>query len=259
VTNDKPYPGTQSVLRAVSLLKVFSDERLEWSLTELAQATQLNKTTTFRLLTALTSEGMVTQDPHTANYRLGPTIIRLGGCAMRSNDLRTVSRPELKALAATAGETASLEILTGDEVLILDEVIGEHVMSGGQEIGTRWPAYVTSTGKAILAHLPIDEIKAFLPAELRPLTPKTISSLDALCRDLALACERGYAVADEELEIGLIAVGTVIRDFNREVVGAISLSGPIHRLTPERIPEIGEMLKKAAGRISVQLGFPSVE
>jgi DNA-binding IclR family transcriptional regulator len=251
-----PYAGTQSVLRAVALLKLFDDARPEWRLTELAQETGLNKTTTYRLLSALSSEGMVAKNPQSDTYRLGPQIVTLGGRALRANELRIIVRPELQRLALMSGETASLEILTGDETLILDEIVGAHVMSGGQAIGTRWPAYATSTGKALMAALPPGELEEWLLSPIPALTPKTITSSRRLEQELAQIREQGYAVADEELELGLVAVGAALHDFDRRTAGAICLSGPTIRFTPDRIGEIGRWVREAARRISIQLGFP---
>src|SRR5438045_3142394 len=93
-----PYPGTQAVLRAITLLKAFTDDHPELTLSELARRVGLNKTPTFRLMTALESEGMVARNPSTEAYRLGPEIIVLGGHAQRSNDLLFASRPALEVL-----------------------------------------------------------------------------------------------------------------------------------------------------------------
>jgi IclR family acetate operon transcriptional repressor len=124
--SQKPYAGTQSVLRAVSLLKAFTDAQPELGLMELAKAAGLNKTMVYRLLTALESERLVARDPGTDGYRLGPEMIALGGRAVRANRVRQVGRPELERLARETGEAATLEVLVGDEVLVLDE-IGERV------------------------------------------------------------------------------------------------------------------------------------
>src|SRR6185503_19675793 len=95
----EPYPGTQAVLRAVALLKAFTDSQPELGLTALARTAELNKTTAFRMLTALESAGLVVKDHETDSYRLGPEAIALGGRALRSNPLYLASRPELEALA----------------------------------------------------------------------------------------------------------------------------------------------------------------
>ena len=260
MTKTQPYRGTQAVLRAIALLKVFTDVRPQWGLSDLAQAVGLNKTTTYRLLTALESEELLERHAETDTYRLGLGMISLGGHALRANDLRTLCQPELKTLAASAKETAALELLTGAEVLILDEVTGDRVMSGGQAIGTRWPAYATSTGKAMLAALGDGEVTAVLPPTWPPLTPCTLTDLETLFADLAQTRARGYAIADEELEIGLVAVGAPLLDVDGRVVAAISLAGPKTRLPDGRIAEIGPLIAAAARRISVHLGHaPDVE
>jgi len=255
MTADKPYPGTQSVVRAISLLKVFNDERSEWQLTELAHEVGINKTTAFRLLKALEREGLLTRDPESHAYKLGFGMVSLGGLALRSNDLRSVAHSEMESLSASTHETASLEVLIDAETLILDEVLGKHLMSGGKSIGTRWPAYATSTGKSILSALPVEEVKRLLPEELTPLTEYTITSRSQLLEDLGRSFVRGYAVAWEELELGLVAVGAPLRNFDGDVIAAISLTGPTRRLPRDRIPEIGKMICEKAREISHCLGF----
>ncbi|MCP4416545.1 MAG: IclR family transcriptional regulator [Chloroflexi bacterium] len=259
MTKNKPYPGTQAVLRAISILKIFTDERPEWGLAELTQEVGLNKTTTYRLLTALESEEMIARNPDTDTYRLGLGIITLGGYALRTHDLRAVCKPELEALAATAKETAALELLTGAETLVLDEATSERIMRVGQEIGARWPAHATSTGKAILAHLPIEEVEAILPQPLPAFTPHTLTDMDTFFNSLTQIRARGYAVANGEIELGYAAIGAPLFSYDGDVVAAISLAGPHIRLTADRIPELGRLICEAARRISAQLGHRPVK
>jgi DNA-binding IclR family transcriptional regulator len=225
-------------------------------LTDLVQAVGLNKTTTYRLLTALESEHMVARNPETGAYRLGPGIIALGGQALRANDLRATSRPELERLARETGETATLEILADGKVLILDEVVGRHLVGTVQSIGTRWPAHATSTGKVLLAHLPEAERPA-VPDTLAQLTPQTVTAPDALQAELAQVRRAGYATAIEELELGFVAAGAPLFDCDGRAVAAISVGGPALRLTVERLPEIASLVVTAAERISHQLGHQS--
>jgi DNA-binding IclR family transcriptional regulator len=254
MTATTPYPGTQSVVRAISVLKAFTDEHPEWSLTPLAQELGLNKATTFRLLTALESEALLMRDPHSDKYRLGPAVVTLGGRALRANNLRAVSHAELQALAAETNETASLEILQGAEALVLDEVVGGHVMSGTQSIGSRWPAHATSTGKALLALLPEDRLRRTLPPTLPAITPRTITDWNVLLSDLAVTRRRGYAVARGELEIGLLAIGAPVLNLDGQAIAAISIAGPTSRLTVKHESSIGQHVCACARRISRGLG-----
>ncbi len=251
----EPMAGTQSIQRAVAMLEAFTDERPSWNVSDLAEAVGLNRTTAYRLLTALESAEYVVRDPANDDYRLGSGLIALGARARRANSARTVALPELAALAAQTGETATLEILSGGDMVIIEEIHGEYVTSGSQEIGSRWPVYATSTGKAILAHLPPDELDAALPRPLSPLTERTITSVKRLREHLAETRRRGYAVVVEELEMGFLAVGAPLLDAAGRPVGAISLGGTITRMTDERVPAIGELVRAAASRISHQLGY----
>jgi DNA-binding IclR family transcriptional regulator len=222
-------PGTQAVSRAVSLLKVFTDERPEWRLSDLAQASGLHRATAHRLLAALEREGMVTRDATGDLYRLGPEAIALGARAVRATDLRAASRPMLEALAESTGETVTLEVPLGTDMLILDEVLGQALVGTNASIGTRWPMKKTSTGKAILA--------------ARKGTP------------LGLVGNRhGFFVAKEELERGYTAIGSAIFDAAGTAVAAISVGGPSARFPAARIAKLGPLIRDAAESISSSLG-----
>lgn len=250
-----PYPGTQAVLRALTLLRAFSDERSELSLAELARAVGMNKSTTFRLLTALESQGLVTKERDGEVYRLGPEAIALGARAARANSLVRVSRPELERLAAHTGETASIEILSGSDTLILDEVPGQHMLGSVPGIGLRWPAHATSTGKVLLAYLTEHERKAVLPRRLAALTERTLVEHAALERELAQVRKQGFAVGREELEVGFIAIAAPVFNHLGQATSAVSIGGPSVRLTPDRMDALVAEVKRAGERISHKLGF----
>jgi DNA-binding IclR family transcriptional regulator len=251
----QPPAGAQSVLRAVAMLEAFTDERPAWSVSELAEAVGLNRTTAYRLLTALESAELVGRDPATETYRLGSGLIALGARAGRANPARAVSLPELVRLAGETGESATLEVLSGREMVIIEEVPGEYVTSGSQHIGSRWPIYATSTGKALMAHLPAEELAPLLAPPLRPLTENTITSAARLRDCLAEIRRLGYAVAADELEMGFVAVGAAILAGDGRAVAAISLGGTRTRLTDERLTEIGALVRSAAERVSHRLGY----
>ncbi len=255
----EPPAGAQSVLRAVAMLEAFTDETPLWNAGELAAAVGLNRTTAYRLLTALESAELVSRDPVTESYRLGSGLIALGARARRANPVRAVSLPELTRLAGDTGETATLELLSGREMVIIEEIPGGYMTSGSyglsRHIGSRWPVYATSTGKALLAHLPQPELAAILAQPLRPLTEKTIHDAGRLRDCLAEVRRRGYAVAADELEMGFVAIGAPIFDSDEQAIAAISLGGTSARLTPERVPAIGARVRAAAERISHRLGY----
>jgi DNA-binding IclR family transcriptional regulator len=250
-----PYPGTQAVVRAITLLKAFSDTRSELGLSELARSAGLNKSTAYRLLSALESEGLITKVYEGETYRLGPEAIALGARAVRANGLVTVSRPELEWLAEETGETASIEVIRGSDALILDEVAGQHMLGSVPSIGMRWPVHVTSTGKVILAYLSPVERKAILPRRLVPLTDYTIIDLATFEEDLAQVRRQGYAVGRDELEVGFVAIAAPVFDHRGHVDAAVSIGGPSIRFTPDRMAALSAAVKQAGERVSRKLGY----
>ena len=249
------YPGTQAVARAIALLKAFSDAQPEWALSDLAQATGLNKTTAFRLLSALEAERLVMRNPLSGGYRLGVELIAMGGTAMRSNPLRAMSRPTLVMLAEQSGEAATLEVLVENYVLVIDEVASSNPMGMTQDVGSRLPLHATATGKVLLASRSDAEIDVVLAEPLQLLTDQTIVDPGRLRTELARIRQEGVAIASSELEPGFVAVAAPVVDRERQVVAAISVGGPSVRLTAERLPEIAAMVQMSARQISRQLGY----
>ena len=237
-----PYPGTQAVLRAIALLKALTGDDQELGISELARRAGLNKTTAYRLMTALESEGMVMRNPGTEAYRLGPQAIVLGGHAQRANGLIFASQPELEALVDETGEMVTLEVLADDRVLVLAEIAGRHLLGASQSVGTQWPAIKTSTGKVLLAHLqPEQQARLYIPDTLRAEFP-TIR-------------QQGHAIAVGELEEDFVAISAPVRNHLRQVVAAISAGGPSNRFTEQRISDVIELVKTAAARVSRKLGY----
>ena len=138
---NNPPKGAQAALRAVRLLKLFSLEKPELTLTQLSLGAKLNKTTTHRLLRALQSESLIQRNSLTGRYSLGNGLMALGVQALSSSDLRRRARPILKILARDTGETAQLEVPVEDGMLIIDEVTGRHVVAASGNIGTSWPMH----------------------------------------------------------------------------------------------------------------------
>jgi len=248
MTPTPPPQGAQAALRAIRLLKLFSNERPEMSLAALSEAAGLNKTTTHRLLKALQSEALVQKNPATGSYSLGAGLMALGVQALASSDLRRRVRPILKSLARETGETATLEVPFEDSMLILDEVAGPRMVAAAGNVGTRWPLHATSTGKICLAY-DTDRL-AGLDARLPALTPKTLIDKAAFGPQLIEIRKKGYAETVDELEDGFAAVATALRDSLGDVQGALSIGGPTQRLGAVRRAELGAALRRAAQRIS---------
>jgi DNA-binding IclR family transcriptional regulator len=144
-------------------------------------------------------------------------------------------------------------------VLILDEVHGHFLIGSRSEVGTRWPAHATSTGKVLLAAAQFDvgsEARTTAqtpPARLARITPNTITSRAAFDRELTKVWNAGFAVAREELEPGVVAIGAPVRNADGRAVAAISVAGPVARLEAARVTTIAAIVRRMAARISARL------
>ena len=253
MTPPQPIPGTRAVQRVLSLLRAFSDERPSWNLTDLSAEVGLSMATAHRMLSVLEQEGFVVRPSGGTDFQLGPEMIVLGALALKAVDVRAVARPELVLLAESTGEDAYLESLVGTEVLILDEERGRGLMGLGTEIGTKWPAHATATGKVLLAGS--GNTMSEPPDGLYPMTARTITSWEAWTETLSEVREKGYATNIEELEYGFHSVAAPIRDREGRTTASLSVGGTAHRLTAERIPELAEAVREAAARVSKRLGY----
>ncbi len=246
-------PGTRAVQRVLSLLKAFPEEDPKRSLTELSVNVGLDKATAHRMLKVLEQEGFVSRSQETGDYQLGSEMIVLGSLALRAIDIREAARPELHLLAETTGEDATLESLVDAEVLILDEARGRGLMGIGTEIGTRWPAHATATGKVLLAFADtaMPEPSEGLPA----ITDHTITSWKTWSKTLSEVRERGYATNIEELEYGYASVAAPVHDRDGRTTVSLSIGGSVHRVTQDRMPALTETVQAAAYRLSERLGY----
>ncbi|TDI74956.1 MAG: IclR family transcriptional regulator [Bacteroidetes bacterium] len=241
--------GTQAVVRALKLLKTINRSADPISLDELASVHGLSKSTAYRMLSALTTERMAKQDPETRLFSPGPESFAAGVQSVAQFDIRSVARPILTKMSALAGETATLEIRIENEMLILDEVHGNSLVGARPEIGTRWPMYATSSGKAVLASLPDSELHTYLALPRERLTEKTVVDDQKLRRQLKKGLIDRFWLSIEELQPAFSAVSTVISDHNGVILGTVSIGGLANRLSRNRLSELGVLLVAEVHRL----------
>lgn len=252
--------GTQAVTRAFAILRAFSDAEREWTLADLSRTLDLAKPTALRLLGVLEREGMVQRSRPGGSYRLGPRAIELGALAQRSIDFQATARPELARLAWSTGETVTLEMLAGTEILVLDVAPGRRPGSWSEFVGARWPAHAAATGKVLLAAAREQRAEAwdqFLGSSrgrLARFTARTLTTMPRLGEELTRVARRGYATAIEEIEAGYVAIGAPLTDHDGRTIAAICLGGQAARIRGERRGALIRATVEAARRISAQFG-----
>jgi DNA-binding IclR family transcriptional regulator len=247
-TADSPRTGTQAIERAVGLLRSF-DEEAELGIVELAARQHLSPSTAHRIARALVTAGLLEQDPRTERYRLGIGLVELGLLTLQRVGVEAV-RPLLEELSDATGESINLGIRRGSDVMVVLKVPSPQPLRVEQPAGSRVPIHTSAMGKAILAYSadPAGEVDHL--DELAKLTSHTLTSRAALKRELQRTRDRGYAVNDEERNVGVRAVGAPVLDRRGHAMAAVSVQGPTVRLTDEAIPGVASRLQELTPRVA---------
>jgi IclR family acetate operon transcriptional repressor len=242
--------GTQAVDRAARLLTEVVHAADPMTFTGLSAATGLAKSTTSRLLLALERNGLVRRDDH-GRFLPGEMFVSFAWRGGAEAGLVAVAQPFLERLGKATSETINLGVAGNGMVEQIAQVDSTYLIGGTNWVGMSVPLHCSALGKVLLAYG-----AAQLPAgPLERRTDKTVISEAALRADLAGVRARGYAVTDEELEPGLIAVSAPVRGYDGAVIAALSVSAPTTRMTRERAPAAaGHCVQEAAG-LSAVLGY----
>ena len=234
--------GVQSLERAFDVLELMAAAGGEVTLSRLASESGLPVPTIHRLVRTLVSSGYVLQMP-SRRYTLGPRLIGLGASA--SQTVEAWASPHLQSLAEVTGESANLAMLDGDRVVYVAQAAStRHTMRMFTEVGRRVYAHCTGVGKALLAQLPDDAVKDLIDSVGMPATTEhTITDITALLEELRRVRQRGYAIDDGEQELGVRCVAVAVPG---SLSGAVSVSGPASRVTPEAVPALAEVLQRSA-------------
>jgi IclR family acetate operon transcriptional repressor len=255
VSNEDLPEGSvvRSVDRAVVILDVLAKDGWRTG-AEVARELGVHRSTALRLLGTLERHSLVERDPRTSKYRLGPRLAQLAGAVRGDVELRQVARPVCERLARALGETVTLDVLDGDEIVPIEQATGSTSVVSVNWLGTRTPVHCTASGKVILAFSQEAVRQRLLKRPLERRTRHTIVGLRELGGQLGAAREVGFARTHEELEVGLDAIAAPVYSADGEVVGALDVSGPAHRLREGGRPELITLTLEAAADLSRRLG-----
>lgn len=246
----------QSVDRALSILEVLSDYNEGLGITELSSKISLHKSTVHRLLATLIHLGYVVQDPISNRYQNTLKLFELGNKRLENMDIFSIAKPYLKELMAKTNEVIHLVIRDGNEIVYIDKVESNNTIRMFSRIGKRSPMYCTAVGKAILAQLSDQEVeKIWKSSDIITYTEHTITELNDMKKVLQEVRQNGFAIDEQENELGVRCIGAAILNHTGEVAGAISISGPTLRVTKDRIDEFSDLLITHCNKISRELGY----
>ncbi len=250
MNEDKTSP-IQVIDRMAVLLDALAVRDAGASLKYLAAETGLHPSTAFRILASLSQHGFVTRD-ESGLYLLGPRLLQLAAKVRVGQDVRAVARPEMEALRDQLGETVNLTVRQGDEVVYVERVTSNRMMRVEQVIGSRAPLHVTAVGKLMLGEAGAATTRDYAKRTRLPAyTANTRHEIKSLLEDIGVSAARGYALDDEEAELGVGCIGALVRDASGAAVAGLSVSAPMERRKMEWVP----LVQEAARRISARLGY----
>jgi IclR family transcriptional regulator, acetate operon repressor len=245
----------QSLTRGLSILEALAKAEGGLQLTDLAHRVQLPPSTTHRLLGTLQKMGYVYQADDLGLWYIGLQAFTVGSTFLANRDFVAQSHSYMRRLMEQAGETANLAILDGTEAVFIAQVQCHETMRTLVKLGSRVPLHASGVGKAIFAALPDERIDAILKVIGLPrITDNTIVAPETMWAALRVIRQRGYSFDDEEHARATRCVAATIYDEHAEPLCAISLAGPVSRLTDERIRQLGPIVAHIAEELTRRLG-----
>lgn len=241
----------QVIDRLARLLDAIAANNNPVSLKVLSAETGLHPSTAFRILASLAEHGFVERSS-SGHYRLGVKLLQLGSRVQGRLDIRREARPIMEWLRNETGETVNLIVREGDEVVYVERVVPNRMMRVEQMIGGRAPLHVTAVGKLFLAEGGAEACLEYAARTGLPsCTPHSITDPTALWRSVKNALQQGYALDDQEAELGVGCIGVPIRDSTNHIVAGISVSAPIERRREVWV----SLIRQAGEKLSTRLGF----
>jgi DNA-binding IclR family transcriptional regulator len=241
----------QVIERLARLLDAIAEHEDAVSLKILSAETGLHPSTAFRILSSLAEQGLVERTSR-GNYQLGVKLRQLGSRVNAGVDIRKVALPLMEKLRDLLGETVNLTVREDDEVVYIERSVAKRMIRVEQVIGSRAPLHVTAVGKMMLAELGEETCRSYAKrSKLPAYTVHTHTKVASLLQDGLDALERGYSYDNEEAELGVGCIGTLIRDASGNVVAGLSVSAPIER----RRDEWSKAVMTTGLQISKQLGY----
>jgi DNA-binding IclR family transcriptional regulator len=244
-----------SVKNSLRILNSFSMEQPEKRVSDLSDELKIGRSTVSRLLSTLASEGYVMKDPETQKYRLGLRILTLNSILTSNLEINREARPTLKNLVKDIGEAAHIAVLEHEEVVYIEQIECSHPVRILSYVGRRNPVHCTSSGKVLLAFQPPEVIDKVLNKELERYTSSTVTDPATFRNHFMEIRKSEFCFSDCEFLDDVVSFAAPIRDYTRQVVAAVSLVGPKHRIGRQQHAAIKNKVMRAAKEISANLGY----
>jgi IclR family acetate operon transcriptional repressor len=245
-----------AVERALAMLEAVAQEPDGLSNAEISRKLKIPKSSASYILRTLEKQAYLKRDTETGKYRVGLKILSLSRGALSGIDVREVALPVMRHLMEKTNLTCHLAILDGPEAVYIEKVEPQGFIRMDTWVGRRMRVHATSVGKALVAHIPQERLEKILAdSGMEKRTPKTITTVPRLLKDLEKVRAQGYAVDDEENNMGARCLGAPVFNQSGAIEASIGLSGTTNQVNAQTMPRILEALKDAARHVSMQLGY----
>jgi len=252
----KPNYPIKVLNKTFSILEVLLQQGSAMNMTEISEKLGLYPSTTHRILDTLKHWGYVEQDPRTQKYQLGLKALELGMAKLQQIDLVREATPYLKELVKQCNETVHLGVLEEGEVMYLAKEESSQTIRMISYVGKRAPVHCTALGKVLLTYLSVEERKKILGEKVLPrLTENTITDKSELEKELSKVREQGFALDREENEKDVRCIAAPIRNYQGEVIAALSISSPVFRIDKNAQNNLKVALTETSTKISKRLGY----
>ena len=249
---------SKTLEKTLKIIEYLSKSNSPSGILEVSRNLNINTSTVQRIINTLNNESYLFQDPENKKYKLGFKFLEISKIILSRIDLRKIAHPYLKELRDKTNETVHLMIIDDSMGVYIDSLESSQRAKVVSPIGTRDDLHFSAVGKSILAYLSDKEIEEIVRARgLKRMTPKTITNLYTLKKELKIIRDKGYAIDDEEGEVGTRCIGAPIFKHNGKVVASVSIAAPCHRLTKEKLNTFLTLLLQTTSKISVELGYSS--
>jgi len=253
VASDSP---SVAVERALAMLEAVAQHSEGLSNAEISRKLQIPKSSASYILRTLERQAYLNRDRETGKYRVGLKILSLSRGALSGIDVREVALPIMRHLSEKTGLTCHLAILDGPDAVYIEKVEPPGFLRVDTWVGRRMRVHATSVGKALAAHIPEERLQKILSDRgMEKRTPKTITTVPRLLKELEKVRTQGFAVDDEENNLGARCVGAPVFNQQGAIEASLGLSGTTNQVNAHTMPRIVEALKDAARHISMQLGY----
>jgi DNA-binding IclR family transcriptional regulator len=244
-----------AVVRALGMLEAIAQEPEGLSNAEISRKLQIPKSSASYILRTLVQRSYLNRDPQTGKYRVGLKILSLSRGALSGLDVREVALPIMRHLMEKTNLTCHLAILDGPEAVYIEKVEPQGFIKMDTWVGRRMRVHATSVGKALVAYIPQGRLEKILSSGMEKRTSKTITTVPRFLKELDRVRAQGYAVDDEENNMGARCLGAPIFNQMGTIEASLGLSGTTQHVNAQTMPRIVEALKDAARHISMQLGY----